>query len=42
MKPGTIHQGELLDIEKQSVSGVGMWDFVELGIFPQTELLIGE
>ena len=30
------------DIEKQSGPGWSLWDFVELDIFPQTELLIGE
>lgn len=42
MKPDTVHKGQLFDIEKQFGPGWSMWDFVELVIFPQTELLIGE
>lgn len=42
MKPDTVHKGTVFDIEKQSGPGWSLLDFVELDIFPQTELLIGE
>ena len=42
MKPHTVHKVTVFDIEKQSGPGWSLWDFVELDIFPQTELLIGE